>query len=146
MLHHPVDDIENNRVHRTFYQIIVRSKLDIFQGLPQVLCVSDVDSNEFEDPVLCNDTRYHCPPGLAVAGYKRYSAGSRCEQLAASLVEGSLWTDGDGLWGSGTNVTFDICGEALESVVKSDGGCPCLPLRLLSVKASISESLVGFCQ
>lgn len=88
--------------------MIVSSELDIFQGLAQVLCISHVDSDEFEDTVLCDDTRYHRPPGLAVKGYKRYSARSRREQLAASFVEGPLWIDGDSLWGSGTNVTFNI--------------------------------------
>ena len=108
MLHHPVYHIENNRVHRTFYQMIVGSKLDIFQGLPQVLCISHIDGDEFEDTVLCDDARYHYPPCLAVTGYKWYSARSRCEQLAASFVEGPFWIDGDSLWGFGADVTFDI--------------------------------------
>lgn len=104
-----MNHINNRRVHRSCRNIVIRSKQQFAKWATQLLRIRNVDSDEFQDTVLCNDAEHVGSLSLTIAGNEGNTTGARFEHAPTRIIQRALRVDGDGLWRRDAERLFDIC-------------------------------------
>ena len=128
-----VNDIEDRRLHIGRFKVFVGAKLEVLQRLPEQLGLSDVDSNEFQDTVLCDHANNHGTSSLVVDVYKRNATSPRLEHTTTCFVERTLRMYRNRLQWCYTNSFLDIWIRVNQRSVSRTVVAGMSPLRLFSL-------------
>jgi hypothetical protein len=109
LLDEHVDNVHDGRVHCCCRKIgICTNVWQLYERLPQLLCLLDVYSNKLQYAVLCYDADNHGPTRLIVAVNNGNTPRPRFEHFATCFVDGAVGMDGDGFYWLDSKRLFDF--------------------------------------
>lgn len=103
-----VDDVHDRCIHGRCSKVLIRSYVQVSEGPAQLLCLFDIDRDELQDAILCNDADHHGPICFVIAVYDGYAPGTRLEHSSACFVYGLVGMDGDCFYGFDAEGFLDV--------------------------------------
>lgn len=112
-----VNDVHDGGIHTGRLETFQCWAVDFAKSFPKHLRLLDVDSNEFENTILCDNRYDHAAIGLIIDIDKRDTAGTRLQHTATGSVERLHRVGGYCLQGLYTNGLFNVTERAQPELV-----------------------------